>query len=107
MTIIEKMYAGEKLSEKELQYLATGYSRYCDTEPGEYEEIDQIDGESGRWMQAMETIIRVGDDLWCIPWKSGLTECQENEFYLQPYRVERKERVITQVYYEKIAEDEA
>lgn len=105
MTIIEKMYAGEELSEKELRYLATGCSRYCDTEPGEYEEIDQIEGDSGRWTQSMDTIIRVGDDLWCIPWESGITECQENEFYQQPYRVERKERVVTQVYYEKISED--
>ena len=105
MTIIEKMYAGEELSEKELRYLATGYSRYCDTEPGEYEEIDQIDGDSGRWTQDMETIIQVGNDLWAIPWNRGLTECQENEFWEQPYRVERKERVVTQVYYEKISED--
>lgn len=103
MTIIEKMYAGEELSKKELRCLATGYE--CDTEPGEYKEIDQMEGDSGRWTQSMDTIIRVGDDLWCIPWESGLTEYQESEFYWQPYRVERKERIITEVYYEKIAED--
>lgn len=105
MTIIEKMYAGEELSEKELCYLATGYSRYCDTKPGEYEEIDLVEGDCGRWTQDMETIIQVGNDLWAIPWDRGLTECQENEFWEQPYRVERKERVVTQVYYEKISED--
>lgn len=105
MTIIEKMYAGEELSEKELRYLATGYSRYCDTEPGEYEEIDLVEGDCGRWTQDMETIIQVSNDLWAIPWDRGLTECQENEFWEQPYRVERKERVVTQVYYEKISED--
>lgn len=105
MTIIEKMYAGEELSEKELCYLATGYSRYCDTKPGEYEEIDLVEGDCGRWTQDMETIIQVGNDLWAILWNRGLTECQENEFWEQPYRVERKERVVTQVYYEKISED--
>lgn len=44
MTIIEKMYAGEKLSEEELHYLATGCGLYCNTEPGEYEEIDLVEG---------------------------------------------------------------
>lgn len=53
----------------------------------------------------METIIQVGNDLWAILWNRGLTECQENEFWEQPYRVERKKRVVTQVYYEKISED--
>lgn len=62
-------------------------------------------GDCGRWTQDMETIIQVGNDLWAIPWDQGLTECQENEFWEQPYRVERKERVVTQVYYEKISED--
>lgn len=54
MTIIEKMYAGEELSEEELHRLATGYSRYCDTEPGEYEEIDLVEGDCNRWTQDME-----------------------------------------------------
>lgn len=105
MTIIEKMYAGEKLSEEELHRLATGYSLYCNTEPGEYEEIDLVEGDCSRWTQDMETIIQVGNDLWAIPWDRGLTECQENGFWEQPYRVERKERIITQTYYEKISED--
>ena len=103
MTIIEKMYAGEKLSRNELRCLVTG--RSCDTEPGEYEEIDLVEGDCSRWTQDMKTIIQVGNDLWAIPWDCGLTECQENEFWEQPYRVERKERVVTRVYYEKISED--
>lgn len=103
MTIIEKMYAGEELSEKELRCLITGWD--CDTEPGKYKEIDGIEADYGRWTKTIETIIRVGDDLWCIPWECGLTECQEDEFPWQPYRVERKERIVTQVYYEEIEED--
>ena len=100
MTIIEKMYAGEKLSRDELRCLATG--RSCDTEPGEYEEIDQIEGDSYRWTQDMATIIQVGNDLWCIPWGRGLTECQENEFWEQPYRVKRRKVPATMIYYEPI-----
>ena len=102
MTIIQKMYAEEQLTEAELRALATGIAWRCDTEVGEYEEVDIIAGDAGRWTQRMDTIIKVGDDLWCIPWQQGLTERQNNEFCKQPYRVERKEKVETVVYYEKI-----
>lgn len=102
MTIIEKIYAGENLSEEELEYLATGFCWDDELESGDYEEIDEVEGDSGRWTQSVETIISVGGVLWCIPWKKGLTEMQENEFYWQPYRVIRKERIVTEVYYEKI-----
>ena len=34
MTIIEKMYAGEKLNVEELCLLATEYNKYCYTKPG-------------------------------------------------------------------------
>lgn len=102
MTIIEKMYSGEDLTKEELRYIATGYSRHCTTEPGNYEEIDRIEGELDRWTRAVDTIIRVGDDFWSIPWEEGLTEYQENEFFYQPYKVARKERIITEVYYEEL-----
>ena len=105
MTIIEKMYASEPLSEKELKLLATGWGSGCDAEPGEFKIIDEIEGDSGRWTKGMETIIQVGDDLWSIPWQQGLTEYQENEFWDQPVRVERKERVVTSVYYMPISQD--
>ena len=82
MTIIEKMYAGKDLTEEELRYIATGHSRHCTTEPGDYEIIDHIEGESSRWTCAVDTIIRVGDDFWSIPWEEGLTEYQEDEFFL-------------------------
>lgn len=104
MTIIEKMYAGEKLSEKELKLLATGYDRYCDTEPGEFEAIDEVEHDSGRWTTYMGTIIKVGNDLWEIPWEKGLTEYQENMFYEQPCRVQKREKQIVVTEYVKVEE---
>ena len=47
----------------------------------------------------MGTIIRVGDDLWEVPWEQGLTECQDNIYYTQPYRVERREKQIVVTEY--------
>lgn len=95
MNIIEKLYAGKNLDEYELKCLA-----YGDGDLGEYEWLYKIGHDSGKRMQNMETIIKVGDDLWAIPWQRGLTEWQENEFYAQPYRVIKKTRVIAETYYE-------
>ena len=50
----------------------------------------------------METIFKIGNDLWAVPWHRGLTECQEDEFWDQPYRVVKKTRTITETYYETL-----
>ena len=97
MNIIEKLYAGKSLDEYERKCLA-----YGDGDLGEYEWVDEVGYDSGRWSQSMETIFKVGDDLWAVPWQRGLTEYQENEFYDQPYRVVKKTRVITETYYETL-----
>ena len=89
MTIIEKMYAGEKLSRDELKALV-----YEDAED-DYEIITQSEGSEGRWTRAMDTIIKTGKDYWDIPWDRGLTEHQENEFWEQPFRVKPVKEVIT------------
>ena len=89
MTIIEKMYAGEKLSEKELSALI-----YEDVED-DYEIITELKGEELRWTRIMDTIIKIGEDYWDIPWRCGLTEYQENEFWEQPFRVKPVEEVVT------------
>lgn len=101
MTIIEKMYAGEKLSEYELRCLINE-NDYGGIELGKYEVVEVIEGEHNRWTQDMDTIIKVGKDYWCIPWEAGLTENQDNEYYYQPYRVERRERVVTESYYVEV-----
>lgn len=89
MTIIEKMYAGEKLSEKELEGLV--YEDAGD----DYEIITESEGEESRWTRTVDTIIKVGEDYWDIPWERGLTEYQEDEFWEQPFRVKPVEEVIT------------
>lgn len=94
------MYAGKNLNEYELKCLA-----YGDGDLG-YEWVDEVGYDSGRWSQSMKTIFKIGDDLWAIPWQRGLTECQENEFYDQPYRVIKKTRVITETYYKALEDDD-
>lgn len=89
MTIIEKMYAGEKLSEKELSALV-----FADVED-DCEIVTESEGEESRWSRTIDTIIKVGEDYWDIPWERGLTEYQENMFWEQPFRVKPVEKVIT------------
>lgn len=101
MTIIEKLYQGEVLLEKELKAIALGWG-YTEKEIGDYEFVNEIEGELNRWTQDMRTIFRVDDDYWCIPWQRGLTEYQENEFYDQPYRVAPKTEQIVVTRYERM-----
>lgn len=101
MTIIEKLYQGEVLLEKELKAIALGWG-YTEKEIGDYEFVNEIEGELNRWTQDMRTIFRVDDDYWCIPWQRGLTEYQENEFYDQPYRVVPKTEQIVVTRYERM-----
>ena len=89
MTIIEKMYAGEKLSKDELRALVFEYAE------DDYKIITELEGPESRWTRAMDTIIKTGEDYWDIPWDRGLTKYQENEFWEQPFRVKPVEEVVT------------
>ena len=84
--IENKIINGEELNEYERKMCAWG-------EVGEY--VDEEEGDSGRWTEYMSTIFEVGGQLYCINWEKGLTECQENEYWEQPYKVKREEKVVT------------
>ena len=90
---VTKLKSGEKLSERELMTLV------CDGV-----EVDEIEGDSGRWTQGVQTIIDIDGALWAIDWDRGLTEYQDNEFYNQPYRVVKRERQIIVAEYVAVEE---
>lgn len=64
--------------------------------------VDEIEGNDHRWQKEIQTIIDADGQLYAIDWMRGLTECQENEFFEQPYRVECVEKMITIKNYEAI-----
>ena len=68
--------------------------------------VEEIEGDDHRWQREIRTIIDVDGQLYAIDWMRGLTECQENEFYDQPYKVKKVEKVITKtvVTYKKMWE---
>ena len=75
MEYFKKITNGVELSESELSDLVWEYS------------VDEVDGECGRWTQSMKSIVELCGKYFAIDWERGLTEHQEHEFYNQPYKV--------------------
>lgn len=87
--MLEKIKAGEKLSEYEIRELVYGYSEHDD------------EGENRRWSQSVSSYIELEGEGFAIEWERGLTEMQEDEFYNQPEPAKLEKRVveITQIVY--------
>ena len=88
-------------NEEFLQRYDSGKSKFTYDEIREmaYEElgncIDVIEGESLRWVQAVETIFEVEGRYFAVSWFRGLTEMQENDFDCsEVYEVVKKEKII-------------
>lgn len=92
--MLQKIKNGERLSECELSTLVY-----------EGDEVDEIAGGDTRWTRCMTTVINLCGTNVAIDWQKGLTECQDNEFYDQPYFVEKKERTVVVTDWEKISPD--
>ena len=61
----------------------------------------QLDNELHRWTRTVTTVFEVEGRLFALEWEQGLTEECEDEFYNQPYEVEKKEKTVTVVEYVK------
>lgn len=83
--IYNKLKNGELLSENEIKHLVWDSDGF----------IEEIEGDDHRWQKEMQTIIDIDGQLYAIDWMRGLTECQENEYLDQPYKVRKVEKVIT------------
>lgn len=92
--MVQKIDAGEKLTEKELRTVVF-----------ETKEIERDKGENRRWTRNVNSIVEMCGRYFCIIWEEGLTECQENEFYCQPYEVCKVtyEKTITVTEWKKIS----
>lgn len=89
---LKKYDEGYEFNEKEIKNIVFDYEH----------QVDEIEGEDHSWQKEMKTIVNFGDRYFAIDWMSGLTEHQENDFLEQPYEVEKKVRVVTETYWEKI-----
>jgi hypothetical protein len=91
--MVKKIDNGELLDESELAALVFE----CNT-------ISTTYGDKGRWSRSAQTIVELEDRYFCVDWYEGLTENQDNEFYDQPYEVEKHtyEKTITVTEWRKI-----
>lgn len=80
--ILDKLEKGIELSQNELETLVYYYEHDCQR------------GEDHRWTREMKTIINFNGKFYAIDWYKALTEEQDDEFYYQPYEVEKTERTI-------------
>jgi len=61
----------------------------------------QLDNELHRWTRSVTTVFEIEGRLFVIEWEQGLTEECDDEFYNQPYEVEKKEKTVKVVEYVK------
>ncbi len=82
--MVQKIDNGESLTEEEL---------------GEFKdfEIQNTKGDNRRWSRTVSSICELCGRFFNLIWEEGLTEYQENEFYDQPFEVEKRtyEKKIT------------
>lgn len=78
--MVQKIDSHEELSEKELRRLAL-----------ECSVVDESKGENRRWSRTVTSIVELCNRFFAIVWEEGLTECQEDSFYDQPYEVKLHE----------------
>jgi hypothetical protein len=83
--MVNKIDNKEELTEKELRRLVFDYS------------ISDTRGDKLRWTTPVSSVVELLGRNFMIDWQEGLTENQEDEFYDQPYEVEKHEysQVIT------------
>lgn len=80
--MVKKIDTQEKLSKTEICRLICDY------------EIEKIVGENRRWLRSVRSIVKLCGRTFEIDWEEGLTECQENEYYEQPYEVFNNKKII-------------
>lgn len=55
----------------------------------------QSSSELLRWTRSVTTVFEIEGRLFALEWQQGLTEDCDDEFYNQPYEVEKKEKTVT------------
>ena len=78
--MLQKIDAGEKLSEEDIETIIQEFEKYDERKYG----------ENLRWVRPVTSIVALDDRYFAIKWYETITGYQENGFFDQPYEVERK-----------------
>lgn len=90
--MVKKIDDKDPLTEHELSSLVCEFA------------VDSEHGDNRRWSRTVTTIVKLCGRFFSIDWEEGLTECQENEFYNQPFEVRKEthEETITVTEWVKV-----
>ena len=88
---LKRFDSGETFDEEELRDIVKEeIFDIVDTQPS---------SDLHRWTRTVTTVFEVEGRLFALEWEQGLTEECEDEFYDQPYEVEKKEKTVKVVEY--------
>lgn len=87
LVILDKIENCESITEREKEYCIWNLSFTSETDP------------PLRWHTPTLSTFRIGDRLFQLEWNAGNTECQDHEYYCEPYEVEEKVVVIEKKVY--------
>ena len=91
MDLAEKLVTGKCLTEGEVQGIVT-----LDHDIDGLSVVTEVEGDTDRWSQFIQTIIAYKGHYYSLQWQRGLTEMQENYYDAQrAIEVERTEKTIT------------
>lgn len=102
-TLMQKVKDGDKLTESERADLVWDEIDY---DGHDFEMIETIEGDDGRWYRVMQTIFKLDGQYYSILWDRGLTEYQENEYYNDPIPVKKIEKTVVIANYVPLKKDE-
>ena len=94
----EKLLNGT-FNEEELKLIS-----FCDVE-ADVKEVDRQEGENRRWTRTVSTIFEFEGNFYSLDWEEGLTESQENEYFCQPYEVEKQVEMVEEINWIKKNDD--
>lgn len=91
--IVNKLKHGKQLSEGEIDLILSEEVKGLDN------YIEERGRKDTQWSRLMRTFFKTNDNRWfCLPWKAGLAERQENGLWEQPYEVKREvKEIVTKV----------
>lgn len=93
----------EKFTEGECRDLFWGDDVDC--EEHEVCEVEEISHDKRRWSQVVAKYVRIDDRYFCFAADIGLTECQDNEYWIQPQEVRREQKVVVQNVWVEVPHD--
>ena len=68
-------------------------------------EIEEVHHDNRRWSRVECRYLQIDDRYFCFSADMGLTECQDNTYWIQPHEVKRTQKTVVVNVWEEIPRD--